>query len=175
MAWARGAFITRGVTLGPAKQRRRRVGLGLAAFLATLPSACFSPRIAWREVPAGERPLDEVWSTVVRSAERHGLRTDHAGTDQGLREFRSVWRVRTLGFGRTNRIRMHAKVEPEAPPPPYRWLVRFRIERQDVPDMAKAMNPEESDWDAAGQESGMEDVVQRQLEMWFRVPEKPRE
>lgn len=47
------------------------------------------------------------------------------------------------------------------------WRLRFCVERQTVADMARSMNPRESDWSADGQERDLEDVIEAQLRLRF--------
>lgn len=130
-------------------------------------AACEGPR-AWRDL--GERPLpfETVWNAVVETSSRHGFAADNSATDRGRGVFQSRWRTQTQGFNDSHRLRVRAEMERgNEADAGLGWRVRFCVERQSVTDMARSMNPRESDWTPDGQERNMEDIMEAQLRLRF--------
>jgi hypothetical protein len=144
------------------------------AFLLVLclAAACGGPRIAWREQPIGAVAYEDAWTAVQRIAEVDGYRVDGSGSDRGRRRFQSSWRARVgTGFGeggRSTRTRVRAEIERTEDDSA--WLVRYCVERAQVLDIAKNMQPEEDDWELVGQDAVMEERIAAKLELRFGRP-----
>lgn len=142
----------------------RRRSLILSCLL--LPG-CLAKPAEWREFDTPAVPFEEVWRTVLEKAQMNGFFSQTSGdesTDRGLRVFRSRWVTREYGFRNTSRRRMEANFEPSSATAGG-WLVRLRIERQTVTDIAKSMNPEDRDWKSDGQDSDAESRIIAQVKM----------
>ena len=156
----------------------RRPTLHALALMPLLLLGCASNRAQWREFDAPSVPFEEVWRTVLEKAQLNGFVSQIAGdesTDRGLRVFHSRWITREYGFRNTTRRRMHGEFLPSSTTQGA-WQVRIRVERQQVSDMAKSMNPEDRDWKADGQDTDTEDRILAQVKMQLgMVALQPRE
>lgn len=141
--------------------------------------ACAAPP-RWRDLGERALPFENVWNAVVETSGRHGFALDESQTDRGRGRFQSRWRTWTQGFGQSRRLRVRAEFDRgEVVDEHASWRLRFCVERQAVPDMARSMNPRESDWSADGQERDLEDVIEAQLRLRFGeglvAPDRPKE
>lgn len=137
--------------------------------LTCMLSGCASSHRDWREVTPRVVSFEDLWTAVVETATRHHFTPDSEGTDRGRGRFQSRWRVSTPGFGQSHRMRLRAELEqqPPADTAPPVWVLRFCVERQTVPDMARSMNPREQDWSGDGQDRDTEDVLEAQFRLRF--------
>ena len=70
---------------------------------------------------------------------------------------------------------MHAEFQPSETTTGG-WRIKLRIERQQVFDMAKSMNPEDRDWKSDGQDVDAENRIMAQVKMQLgMVAIQPRE
>jgi hypothetical protein len=148
-------------------RRARAPFLLLLLSASAIASACAGPR-QWRDLGERAVPFEQVWTAVVETSSRHGFAIDHSGSDRGRGIYQSRWRTWAQGFGQTHRLRIHAEMEQgEVVDSRRSWRLRFHVERQTVPDMARSMDPREADWEADGQERDLEDVIEAQLRLRF--------
>jgi len=149
----------------------------LFVLLVTI-AGCSSQRLEWREFDTPALPFEEVWTTLVAKASMNGFGPKSTGeepTDRGLRVFHSKWVTREYGFRNTSRKRMHAEFQPSETTTGG-WRIKLRIERQQVFDMAKSMNPEDRDWKSDGQDVDAENRIMAQVKMQLgMVAIQPRE
>lgn len=114
---------------------------------------------------------EDAWSAVERSVEVDGFRTDAGSSDRGLRRYQTHWRLRVgMGFGpgaRSTRTRVLAEFEALETPG---WRLRYCVERQQVLDISKTMNPEEDDWERVGQDQRMEERLAAKLRLQLGKP-----
>ncbi|MBK8974703.1 MAG: hypothetical protein IPM29_02145 [Planctomycetes bacterium] len=125
-----------------------------AALLALLLAGCTAPA-SWRTVDS-PLPFGDLWEQFTDVAWRQGYDEDPARTDRGTRVFVSKWRTREAAFGQAVRTRLHGKFT-KLPDDGAGWRLEFRVEKQDIQTIGKGLNPAEADWDAAGQDAGLED------------------
>lgn len=144
--------------------------------------ACQAPPV-WREVRTDEG-FGRLWEEFEDVAVSQGFPADGEHTDRGLRVYRSKWRTIEAAFGNAERTRLHAEFELEEVTdeqaedsrkaaeergemglePLYpvleagseRWLMRFRVERQEIHTIGKGLNPVEDDWSGAGNDDPKE-------------------
>ncbi|MEZ5963035.1 MAG: hypothetical protein R3F56_04225 [Planctomycetota bacterium] len=146
--------------------RDLRVLAAAAVGVATMTGCAAPPQ--WRDLGDRAVSFETAWNAVVETSTRHGFTPDDRGTDRGRGLFQSRWRSWTQGFGQSRRMRMRAELErAEAVDESLVWHLRFCVERQSVPDMARSMNPRESDWVSDGQDRDFEDVIEAQLRLRF--------
>ena len=149
----------------PSSTRSRCVPqLVLCALVALVVAGCSGPK-AWREVDS-DRGFGDVWNSFEQIADQAGYRADVSATDRGRREFVSRWRVADGGLRGAERTRLHARFtrpddEPEL------WRLEFYIERETAGDMKSRLDPEEGDWESAGQDGLREEVMLGQLRLEF--------
>lgn len=144
----------------------RDLRVAAAAAVCLLAACAVPPR--WRDLGERAVPFETAWNAVVETSGRHGFSANDRDTDRGRGVFCSRWRSTTQGFGESRRLRVRAELERgQVVEAQLAWRVRFCVERQAVPNMARSMNPRESDWEADGQETNLEDVIETQLRMRF--------
>lgn len=117
---------------------------------------------------------EDAWSAVERIVEVDGFRTDEGSSDRGLRRYQTRWRSRVGGgFGpgaRSSRTRVRAEFDPLEETTTPGWRLRYCVERQQVLDVAKTMNPDEEDWESAGQDLQMEQRLAAKLRLRLGKP-----
>jgi len=139
-----------------------------AVVLPLLLAACATPMREWRDLGERELPFEDVWNGVVETCSRHGFVIDERESDRGRGVFTSRWRTSTMGFGQSRRQRVRAELIPGSEAGArVAWQLRFCVERQTVGDMARSLDPRETDWKPDGQERGMEDIIEAQLRLRF--------
>ena len=90
--------------------------------------------------------------------------------------FESHWRAQAVPFRlaaahRGVRRRVHAEfVRPDGGPD---WLVRYYVQRQVIGDMTAAFDPQEEDWEEAGQDPDTELRIEVKLRSRFGVEAPP--
>jgi hypothetical protein len=140
-----------------------------AAVFALVTAGCFGGSAQWREVNVGKVPLGDAWTAMEEIAAVDGYPVDAAATDRGLREFTSRWRSVELPFRKGSRRRVHARFaqgEDDS------WTIRYYVEVQTVDDIAKAFEPTERDWSAAGQDAETESRFAAKLRTRFEDSEQ---
>ncbi len=128
--------------------------------LTCLLTSCFGSSFAYREVEVPDMASGVVWSRAVQAVKRHGYKTDVAATDKGLLVYQSRWKGAAGAFRRAERRRMRMEIEHQEGGVN---LLRFYVERQVIDDMGRNLRPREEDWQAAGQHSIDEEVLQAML------------
>jgi hypothetical protein len=151
-------------SMNASELRARAVAVAVAAVLC----GCASQLRDWRELGERRVPFEDAWAALVQTCSRHGYVLSDRDSDRGRGTFTSRWRTWTQGFGNSKRTRVRAEMKSVTQADAaLAWEVRFCVERQRVADMARSMDPRESDWSADGQERDMEDIIEAQLRLRF--------
>lgn len=140
----------------------------LVGVLGTLGSCSFWEK-DWREVTVGNVPLEDAWTAMVEIAEVDGYPIDPGGTDRGKHVLETRWRTRAGPFRGSVRKRVHAEFERTRDDTA--WMVRYYVERQNVPDVSKGFDPAEEDWAHDGQDQETEDRIAAKLRFRFEMPQ----
>ena len=120
-----------------------------------------------REVVVPGRPFQDIWSEFIRVTVLNGHEVDVANTDVGKRVFQSKWNSQPMGFQGGRRTRVHARFKRDEGTPI--WRVFFYVERERVTDMERELFPTEEDWERAGQDGLMEELIGAQLSLSLGV------
>ena len=111
-----------------------------------------------RELDVRKHTFGQVWRGFDGASRRQGFLSEPGKTDRGAKKYESRWIERIAPFRRGRRFRLAAEfVRPEDQPAV--WRIRYYVETQRVDNLKKVMNPEEDDWEPAGQDGLKEDVL----------------
>lgn len=127
--------------------------LTLVLLVCSILPSCSGYGAKYREAEIPGITAGDLWDEVLRfTANRYT--PDVLETDTGRRIFMSRWSGVAVAFrGRNGRRRFFAQVVPGRKTP---WMVQYYCEAQHITDFAKNMNPEEEDWEFAGQDVNRE-------------------
>ena len=137
-----------------------------------LAASCATKRAEWRDFTTPVVPFEEAWTAVLDKATLNGFVSEIAGdesTDRGLRVFHSRWIAREYGFRMSKRRRLHVEFASSTAQPGG-WVIRYRVEQQQISDIARSMNPEEDDWKPDGQDRDAEDRIAAQVRLQLGMP-----
>jgi len=143
---------------------------GVCALLL-LSSAC-ATHFDYTEIDVGSVPFEDAWTAVVEISETDGFLVDPAGTDRGKKIFESTWRTQAVPFrvsaGVHRGVRRRVHAEFTRPEDKTSWTIRYYVERQVISDIAGAMDPQEDDWSAGGQDFETERRIAAKLAVRFQ-------
>lgn len=135
----------------------------LFVFLVGL-SSCGGPVFSFQEIAVGKLDFATVWNEATQVISSVEGSLNPVGTDRGLKVMESRWNTRTFAFGKGRRTRVHLEIVRKDP---LEHLVRFYVERQKNGNMRRIFNPEEGDWEDAGQDSAKESILRYHLRSRF--------
>ncbi|MEE2887091.1 MAG: hypothetical protein VX951_06630 [Planctomycetota bacterium] len=127
-------------------------------------SGCAGYGAELREFRVENHSAEDIFAEVVRYAGTRGFGADPTETDRTRRLYVSTWRgggLPIMGRDGGRRVRFFAKIVPTNDGSG--WQINYCFEQQRIGEAGRDLDPEDDDWEAAGQDVAKE----RDFQYWM--------